>query len=305
MVEFIKFYNNHKGLVFRSLLPDPTNLIVTVSDGYTGLNLWRSNLTVTQNTEYWFYADIDSLEREFTIYSEDYQTLLKLYISVDGCPSIKQIDKFGILESYQYDQKDERGVSLPIYEIFLNKVYENENCYIKDNDIVFDIGGNIGIFSYYAICKNAKQIHTFEPGLQQFNSIKDNIISNFPNVIGNNCAVSKTDKPITFYLDPESSVKNSTTNPSNKFYQVNSINLEKYTKDKNLKTIDFLKIDCEGGEYDIIDSLSNEFLLNVVKKIVIELHKDLESKETNLLINKLRQNNFITNIEGDILFAWK
>jgi len=44
--------------------------------------------------------------------------------------------------------------------------------------------------------------------------------------------------------------------------------LSEYTIDK----IDFLKIDCEGGEYDIFTEINKEWILNNVKYITGEWH---------------------------------
>jgi hypothetical protein len=54
--------------------------------------------------------------------------------------------------------------------------------------------------------------------------------------------------------------------------------------------IDFLKIDCEGGEFAFFESLNEEFLTNKISKIVCEVHKfagsqvDYENKIKSKLI---------------------
>jgi hypothetical protein len=50
--------------------------------------------------------------------------------------------------------------------------------------------------------------------------------------------------------------------------------------------IDFLKVDCEGGEYDIFTQDNLDFLINNVKKIVGEWHlrtPQLKEKFRNLI----------------------
>ena len=41
------------------------------------------------------------------------------------------------------------------------ELYQNDFCSIRENDVVVDIGANIGIFSLYAMSKGAKQIFAF------------------------------------------------------------------------------------------------------------------------------------------------
>lgn len=303
MIEFIEFNENKTGIKFISRFDKDKIVTLSISDGYTGLNLWKDRIVIKPNIIYFFNAKIFSKERNFEIYDEyEDEKLFSIFINLDGYPSIREEDKLNILKSYNYDYKEE-GVGLPVFEIFLNKTYENEDIQIKENDIVFDIGGNIGIFTYYAICKDAKEVHVFEPGKKEYNSIKNNIINNFNNVYGNNCAVDKNKGPIKFYINDNSSVRNSTTNNSDTFYEVNAINLEEYTEENNIKQIDFLKIDCEGCEYEMIKYLSDDFLRTKINKIVMEFHKDLNSTETLLLLSKLEKNGFINTVKGDIIFS--
>ena len=56
-------------------------------------------------------------------------------------------------------------------------------------------------------------------------------------------------------------------------------------EDYSIEQIDFMKIDCEGGEYDIFTDENSEFLQSV-KKIVIEFH--LDTLETKLQFRRFR-----------------
>ena len=72
---------------------------------------------------------------------------------------------------------------------------------------------------------------------------------------------------------------------------------------KNIKQIDFLKIDCEGCEYEVIKYLSDDFLRTKINKIVMEFHKDLNSTETLLLLSKLEKNGYMNTVKGDIILS--
>ena len=58
-------------------------------------------------------------------------------------------------------------------------------------------------------------------------------------------------------------------------------------EDYSIEHIDFMKIDCEGGEYDIFQQENLEFL-KTVKKIVIEFH--LDTLETKVNFRRFRDN---------------
>lgn len=62
---------------------------------------------------------------------------------------------------------------------------------------------------------------------------------------------------------------------------------------KNVDTCNFLKIDCEGGEYEIFNNAQRKDLKKI-KYIAMEVHKldkEMERKYSKL-INKLKKNNF-------------
>ena len=89
-------------------------------------------------------------------------------------------------------------------------------------------------------------------------------------------------------------------------------NWGKFLEENNITKIDYLKIDCEGAEYDIIESLDKDYLTNNVNKICLEYHFNKGQLVT--LINKLKECNFKINFEfGDhqindelgIIYAYK
>ena len=59
-----------------------------------------------------------------------------------------------------------------------------------------------------------------------------------------------------------------------------------------LDTCDYLKLDCEGAEYEIIESLPNEYFKKI-KQIYIEYHfSDSKHKMLENMIKKLEQMSF-------------
>ena len=60
--------------------------------------------------------------------------------------------------------------------------------------------------------------------------------------------------------------------------KIDNITFKKLLSDFDIQKIDFIKTDCEGGEYDVFTEDNLEFLKNV-KKIVGEWHLRGENKE--------------------------
>lgn len=51
--------------------------------------------------------------------------------------------------------------------------------YVKDNDVFFDIGANVGVFSIYAAKRHPNiSVYCFEPEVSNLNALKDNIVCN-------------------------------------------------------------------------------------------------------------------------------
>jgi FkbM family methyltransferase len=304
MIEFIKFNDNKTGIEFTSSFSKKKNITVLVSDGYSGLNLWKGKMQIDPNINYHFSSNIFSAEKQFEIYDEyEIEKLFSIFIKMDDHPSIEKKDKLGVLKSYNYDSF-EQGAGLPIFEIFLNREYEHENIKVQEGDIVFDIGANIGIFSLYSLYKSAKEVHSFEPGKKQFEAIKNNL-STFDNLYVNNLAVTKNKGTTKFYTN-ESSVTNSTFfKTSEKYVEVNTIDINSYINDSLISKIDYLKIDCEGGEYEIIESLDEHFLKEKINKICLEYHiLDIsDNLKLEKLVNKLNRCNFKVHRKNTMLYC--
>jgi hypothetical protein len=76
-------------------------------------------------------------------------------------------------------------------------------------------------------------------------------------------------------------------------------------------SIDYLKVDCEGGEYVIFESMSNEYLSNSIRKIALEFHHNINDEKVKNLILKIEGCGFQTKLlykDGDttgMLYAKK
>jgi len=108
-----------------------------------------------------------------------------------------------------------------------SKFEYKELIYIKKDDVVVDIGADIGYFERYCYLKGASKVICFEPDNEKFELLKLN------------------SSPISDI------VNGSVENIDNLFIA------------KNLKQIDFLKVDHKGGEFSIINSISDNNLQKI------------------------------------------
>jgi len=141
------------------------------------------------------------------------------------------------------------------HEIFDGKMYEKYSE-VKEGDIVFDAGASIGPFGFSIKDKNFKHIYCVEPSLQQIEVLKDNLSDTpctvIPYAIG--------DKDILI----ESGFGDNTED----YISVNSKSFIEIVEENNIEKIDFLKTDCEGGEYNIF-AIENLFWIKENVKIII------------------------------------
>jgi FkbM family methyltransferase len=148
-------------------------------------------------------------------------------------------------------------------EIFNERIYEKV-LPVEDNDVVFDAGSSIGIFGYSILHKNPSRIYCVEPSLEEIETSKINI----PKEIGVflNHGISNVDGNIEL----KDVYENGGQRSSNKIFKVSKFS--SIIKEHNIDRIDFLKTDCEGGEYDIFNIENLIWLKQNMRKAVGEWH---------------------------------
>jgi FkbM family methyltransferase len=167
--------------------------------------------------------------------------------------------------------------------------YGLEQIKLSVNDIVLDIGANVGMFSIYARKKFGCRVIAFEPVLSNFEQFKMNILMNglsLSDIELHNTAITDVEDGEILIGTP---VYN--TGGSSAFYHTNPMSpcktetVDKYITDG----CTYLKIDCEGGEYAIIPTILDK--LNKFKYIGIEYHKFLDNQDP-IALHKLLESNF-------------
>jgi len=195
--------------------------------------------------------------------------------------------------------------------IWLTREYEAPGFEIKENDTIIDVGGHIGLFMLFCeqFCHKGK-IYCFEPASDNYKIFLDNTkLNNFKNVFPFNIAVSKQDGKIPLYLNDDTSGHSIFLKNSNSI-QVDSITLQKIFDLNNIKKCNLLKLDCEGSEYEIIDSLPESYF-SMIDKMIIEYHfAEKYPKLLTNLIKKLERTSFSVYVkklssEMGLIFAIK
>jgi autotransporter strand-loop-strand O-heptosyltransferase len=175
---------------------------------------------------------------------------------------IKEINKIINKEkSFDWGTQNDWYVKTINKEIFEDKIYERF-FEVERGDIVLDVGASLGPFTFSILNKNPKHVFCFEPCEEEFPTLVKNTIG----------------YPVTHIMKGISNVNNLT--PNDKLFnsvnglqtEMESITFKKFINLYGIDKIDFLKTDCEGGEYDIFNDENYDYIKNNVKKISGEWH---------------------------------
>ena len=182
--------------------------------------------------------------------------------------------------------------------VWLTEDYEMPGFSINKEDIVIDIGAHIGLFSLFAsqYCKNGK-IFSYEPIKENYNILKENIeVNKIENIISFNSAVSNQTNKLKIFINSDDSAHSIFKSEKN-FIEVDSTTIKSIFDKNKIENCNLLKFDCEGAEYQIIESIPKEYFFKI-EKMIIEYHLANEKPEMyKKLIENLKNNSFEIKIK--------
>jgi FkbM family methyltransferase len=186
------------------------------------------------------------------------------------------------------DLKGSETIPLVVRELNRGE-YGINSINLNRDDIFLDVGANIGIVSIYVAKKFGCKVIAFEPMSENVENFKANIklnglsLSDFE--IHQNAVSSKDGEILKIGF------KHLNTGACSIYYnelvntpiEVKTISLNKFITPE----VKYLKMDCEGSEYEIIPTIKN--LLGGLKYIGIEFHQLVEGHDVFHLYSQLRE----------------
>ena len=169
-----------------------------------------------------------------------------------------------------------------IKEIFSGKDYIRQNK-ILDNYIVIDIGANIGCFSIFAAtsAKNVK-VYSYEPAPETFSRLVRNIkINNLAEFIKPfNLGVAGKSGKREMFISYGGTTDNSicpkyVPDDIKESIEVDVITLQNIFEANSIEICDFLKIDAECSEYEILFNTPPHYLCKI-RNIALEYHQGIK-----------------------------
>jgi FkbM family methyltransferase len=205
-----------------------------------------------------------------------------------------------------------------IKEVFPNRSYCRPGFEISPADTVVDLGANIGVFALWA-SPQATRVISIEPTRAIECLEKSLVLNGIGNVSVVRCAVS--DKPGTIELleyPGFNAVSHSASfQPARWGQRIIRLlwrkereepvriscpcqTLDDILQSENVDRVDLLKVDCEGGEYALFDSIREDTLARI-SRIALEFHELHPSHDHRRIVNRLKSAGFGVTVERTLL----
>lgn len=144
------------------------------------------------------------------------------------------------------------------------------NYNLNENSVVVDAGGYHGEFAELINKRYGSIVFVLEPIVNLHNSI-ENLFSRNPRVIPLNYAIAgKTEQAEISIEDDGSSLYTESTGATE---VIQCVDVQEFFDTNNIETVDLLKLNIEGAEYDVLDRIIELNLLPSIKHIQIQFHR--------------------------------
>lgn len=257
------------------------------------------------------------------VYRENF---LNMYLGLKIGKEYKRTNELIIYNDfkiYNYCNQDEAYASMLVGEFFdiiapslfgdtehvSEGEYENEIVKVENNDIVLDLGANIGMFSCVAASKG-KHVYAFEPTPQTVSYLRKNseLYDNFTIA---EYAVSDREGECEFYIN--SMGANNVNTGSNTMFgeriggndameriKVKMITIDNFVKMNKLESVDFIKADIEGAERYMLEGAKETLKKYAPKLSLCTYHLPDDPQVMEELILKYNPNYIIKHTENKL-----
>jgi FkbM family methyltransferase len=171
-----------------------------------------------------------------------------------------------------------------VHCVLIQQDYTPPGFTIEPGDTVIDIGGNIGCFAVLAatLARHGRVV-VFEPERENYQLLCRNVRANhLSNVEAVHAAVAARSGAVTLYKAQHGPLH--TTIPHRLgdaagLDVVTATTLADIFDRYQIATCNFLKLDCEGAEYEILYNTPADYLRRV-EKIALEYHAHIDKQRT-------------------------
>jgi len=149
---------------------------------------------------------------------------------------------------------------------------------LSDNSVVFDLGGYEGQWASDIFSKYCCFIYVFEPVKEFATNIEHRFAKN-NKISVHQFGLSSLSKKSHVFIDNDSS----STFKGEKFREeINIVKATDFIKDYNIHTIDLMKINIEGGEYELLEHFLESGFIKNINNIQIQFHDFIPNAEERM-----------------------
>ncbi len=182
---------------------------------------------------------------------------------------------------FEVDLREGIDLHLFIFGSFQKHVYENKYIKLQENNVVFDVGANFGLMTLLFTSKvKDGHVHSFEPTDYALKKFHRNIELNpdlKSKITINHMFVSSSSKK-SANIDAYSSWPVTGSQNKHKIHggvlqetlNIPSITIDDYCEQNQINKLDFIKIDTDGHELDVLNG-AKESIHNFKPQIIFEL----------------------------------
>lgn len=168
------------------------------------------------------------------------------------------------------------------------------NYNLNQDSIVIDLGGYVGWFTDVINEKYKSKIYCFEP-IEKYYNICNDKFNMFDNIKVYQSGLSNENKLVGFHIagDSSSLYFGSLLQPLN----IPLIKIDEFMLNENIEFVDLLKMNIEGGEYDLLEYIINNNMITKFKNIQVQFHEnafDGWEEKYNFIINNLQKTHHLT-----------
>lgn len=162
--------------------------------------------------------------------------------------------------------RDNFGDVTNLHDLLFRNIYEVEKL-DTDGDI-FDVGANIGLFSFWAAHHNpGRRIFCFEPLAPNCSMIQKNC----PAAVVTNAGAGRVPGILQLRVDRHGAMASNMEMPwPTETLECPILPLDQFAAEKKIGPLAFLKIDTEGMELDVLDGAPE--LLRRTHRVAMETH---------------------------------
>ena len=179
-----------------------------------------------------------------------------------------------------FELRPRAGDLFGFYEIMLRRDYLASGQWLGPGATVIDVGANVGCFSVLAaqIVGPTGRVFALEPEVSTYRQLLRNIeLNRLTNVTPLQLAIGGRQGIVTLHADPNALFSSMYSNVNGREIRGTDRSVEMTTLDAimdkfQIERCDYLKLDCEGAEHDIIAAMAGTTAARIAQ-ITLEVHK--------------------------------